>query len=300
MGAIGSEVDLVDETSILVIGATGHVGGAVTSRLVAAQSAGAQLKVRAMVRNPATSKLPVSVETVAGDLTDVVSVRAALDGMERVFLVWPFGSAQLAPPVITEIAAQADRIVYLSSIGVRDDGMDADDPITQFHTDLEGLVRATDLEWTFVRSGGMASNTLGWASQIRAESVVRWPYGQGARALVHEADLAEIAVRALTGDDLIGLAPEISGPKSLSQIDQVRAVGAALGRVLRWEEIPRADARHVLVSFGWTEAMADGALDAWAALVTTPEPPTGGFESITGRPGRSFAQWAVDHVEDFS
>jgi hypothetical protein len=35
----------------------------------------------------------------------------------------------------------------------------------------------------------MATNTLGWA-QVRADSVVRWPYGAAARSLVHEADLA--------------------------------------------------------------------------------------------------------------
>lgn len=300
MGANGTTGDLANEVSILVIGATGNVGGAVVDHLVAAQSAGAKLKVRAMVRNPATSNLPIAVETVAGDLTDVASVRGALDGMQRVFLVWPFGSAQLALPVIAEIAARADRVVYLSAIGVRDDGGDAGDPIGQFHTDIESSVRATDLEWTFVRSGGMASNTLGWADEIRAGSVVRWPYGHGARALVHEADLAEIAVLALTGDDLVGLAPEISGPASLSQIDQMRDIGSALGRELRWEELPRAEALTTLLSFGWTEAMAEGALDGWAALVEAPQEPTGGFERITGRAGRSFAQWATDHVQDFS
>lgn len=300
MGANGSAGDLANEVSILVIGATGNVGGAVVDQLVAAQAAGARLRVRAMVRTPATSHLPTTVETVAGDLLDVPGLRAALDGMQRVFLVWPFGSAQLAPPVIAEIAAQADRVVYLSSIGVRDDGGDAGDPITQFHTDIERLVRATDLEWTFVRSGGMASNTLGWAGGIRSGSVVRWPYGHGARALVHEADLAEIAVLALTRDDLVGLAPEISGPTSLSQIDQMREIGTALGRELRWEELPRAEALTALRSFGWSEAMAEGALDGWAALVDAPEQPTGGFERITGRAGRSFAQWAGDHVVEFS
>ena len=55
-------------------------------------------------------------------------------------------------------------------------------------------------DWAFLRAGGFAANTLGWAPQIRAESVVRWAFGRAARSLIHERDIADVAVRALAGN----------------------------------------------------------------------------------------------------
>jgi nucleoside-diphosphate-sugar epimerase len=43
-----------------------------------------------------------------------------------------------------------------------------------------------------------------WADQIRESGVVRWPYGQAARSLIHERDIAAVAVRALTEDGHVG------------------------------------------------------------------------------------------------
>jgi hypothetical protein len=37
-------------------------------------------------------------------------------------------------------------------------------------------------------------------SQLQAGDVVRWPYGQAGRSLIHEADIATVAVAALTQD----------------------------------------------------------------------------------------------------
>lgn len=278
--------------STLVIGATGKVGRAVTALLAFGRS-----PVRAFVRAPETARLPRGVEAVPGDLTAPDTLRAALEGVDTVFLVWPLMGRPVAP-VIDLIAGSARRLVHLSSEGVPDEGTEPGDPITEFHTEIERRIRATSLEWTFVRSGGMAGNALGWAPQIRQGDVVRWPYGAAGRALVHEADLADIAVRALTTDELLGAAPVVTGPAVLTQIEQVEAVGAALGRPLRWSEQPRGEARDALVGLGWPGAVADGALDAWAAMVDTPERVSPVYERLTGRPGRTFRQWADDHAAD--
>lgn len=281
---------------VLVIGGTGHVGRAVVRRL-AEQSE--RLDVRVMVRNPEEAKLPPTVEMVRGDLSDRGSLVAALAEVDRVFLLWPLGPGELAENAVALVGAHARRVVYLSAIGVDDQGAAASDPIMQFHTDIEQAIRRTGLEWTFVRSGGMATNTLGWAAQIRAESRVSWVYGDGARALVHENDLADIIVLALLTDALLGRAPQITGPSVLTQQEQAGAIGEAIGRTVAWDEIGAEQVRDILISAGWPAAAADGALRAWSNLIDQPEIPTVEYEAITGRPGRSFQLWAADHAEDF-
>ena len=43
----------------------------------------------------------------------------------------------------------------------------------------------------------------------------------------------------------------------------------------------------------------NGALDAWARMVTEPEPVTSTVEDVTGAPARTFREWAIDHAGDF-
>lgn len=131
------------------------------------------------------------------------------------------------------------------------------------------MVEAADVEWTHVRPGLLAANALGWAQRIRAERVVREPYGRAGYPVVHEADVAEVAVAALLTDSHVGAAYTITGPAKVSQTEQVKAIGMAAGEEIRFEELTPQQAR-----------------EQW-------------LQGITGRPPRTFAQWALDHASDF-
>ncbi|WP_280407135.1 NAD(P)H-binding protein [Nocardia brasiliensis] len=276
----------------LVIGATGHVGGQVVSQLAAAGE-----QVRAVARNPAAARLPEGVEVVRGDLTDPDALAIALADIDAVYLTWPALSVEHAGPAIEVIAAHARRIVALSSAAVRDDIEEQDNPIGAVHAAVERPVVASGLEWTFLRPYGFATNTLEWAAQIRAGDTVRGAYGAASMALLHEADIAAVAVRALTTDDHLGAKYELSGPSAATRVEQVATIGRALGRALSWEEITPERARREMT---WLPTeYADFVLAGLAAMVETPVPSTTTVEQVTGSPARTYAQWAADHVADF-
>jgi uncharacterized protein YbjT (DUF2867 family) len=281
---------------ILVIGATGNVGRQVVAELI---ETGAD--VRALARTP--GRLPDGVEVTPGDLTDPSGLGPALTGVETVFLIWPLLDAKAAPAALAAIGAHARRIVYLSSMSVRDDLAEQAETISAFHAELERLIEAygreRGLEWTFLRAGGFATNTLAWAPGIRAEGIVRWPYGAAARSLIHERDIAAVAARALTEDGHGGTRYVLTGPEAITQVEQVRLIGEAIGRPLRFEELAPEEARRVMMARGWPEPLADGALAAWGAMAEEPEPVTRTVEKVTGAPARTFRQWALDHAGDF-
>ncbi|MER5424436.1 NAD(P)H-binding protein [Streptosporangium roseum] len=279
---------------ILVTGASGNVGRQVVSQL---RDAGAA--VRALVRDPSAAGLPEEVDVVRGDLSAPDTLEVALDGVESVFLVWPFLTADGAPAVLDVIGRHARRVVYLSSAGVREDVERQGDPINQFHADVERLIERSGLEWTFLRAGGFAANTLAWAPEIRDGGVVRAPFGAATRSLIHEQDIAAVAVRVLTGDGHAGAKHHLTGPELLSTVEQVRAVGEAAGRPARFEEIPVEEARRQMLADGWPTSVVDGIFDAHAGMVTEPERVTSTVEEITGVPARTFRQWAADHAGDF-
>jgi uncharacterized protein YbjT (DUF2867 family) len=57
--------------------------------------------------------------------------------------------------------------------------------------------------------------------------VVRWPYGAAARSLIHEDDIAAVAVHALTGDGHAGRRYLLTGPEPVTRtVEEVTGVPA--------------------------------------------------------------------------
>lgn len=276
---------------ILVTGATGRVGRQLVTQLAARGAA-----VRAVTRDPDAAGLPAGVEVVRADLADPGSLAPHLTGIDAAFLLWPFTSpsaaAELAPGVVNAIGRQVPRIVYLSAHAA------AGRP-DSFWAQVEHLIEASAAQWTFLRPAGFAANALIWADQIRAGDVVRWPYGAAVRSLVHERDLAAVARLALMQDGHAGARYVLTGPSRLTQAEQVQAIGMAIGRPLRWAELPREAARRQLVALFGDAAFADSALSTWAEFADKPEILTTTVQELTGTPARSFGQWAADHADDF-
>ncbi len=257
--------------------------------------------------------LPTGVEIVRGDLSKPDSLRAALSGVTAVFLVWPLMNAKAARDVVEAIDGRASRIVYVSSMSVRD-GVDRQtDPISSLHSEIERLISRSRLRWTFLRPSGFATNTLVGVPQIRAGSTVRWPYGGARRSLIDEFDIAAVAACALRDERHAGNTHLLSGPNALTQIEQLDLIGEAIGRQLQYEEIPPAAARQALLT-AWgipsivarllparalPRRIADGVLAAQADMLTEPEAVTNTVEQVTGTPARTFADWACSHAHDF-
>lgn len=286
---------MTTSTTVLVTAPTGTIGPHAIRQLL---DAGVNVRALALVDDPAAADLPDGVDVVRGDLSDPASVKSCVKGIDAVFLMWPFFtlSVDTAPAVLEIIGRQLRRVVLVSSIGV-EIGLEPRD--NNCHAYLEGLLQGAEMDWTFLRTTGFAANALGWAGQIRAQGGVRFPYGAAARSPVHEADLAAVAVCALTGLGHSRTTYVVTGPLAVTQADQMHAIGEAIGRRLWWEDVPAHVAREQLVGSGWPPAYADGALDYFRQLVAEPELVTSHVEEVTGRPARTFREWADEHAAAF-
>lgn len=277
--------------TILVTGATGHVG-----RHVVAQLLSAGHDVRAMTRRP--EEFPRSaaqvVQVVQGDLTRPGDLSRALRGVERMYL-FP------VPETAAEVVAQARccgvrRIVVLSSTSVHDE----QNYSGVYHRTVERAVEESGLEWTFVRPDEFATNILWkWGPSIRSEGVVRAPYPQARRALLHEADVAAVITEALVSDGHVGQSHDLTGPEALDQREQVGAISQAVGRKIRFEEVTPEASRAELIRY-MPEPVVDMVLGYLAASVTGAPLMLPTVEKITGRPGTPFRQWAHDHAAEFT
>ncbi|MEU3838507.1 NAD(P)H-binding protein [Streptomyces sp. NPDC028635] len=277
--------------TVLVTGATGAVGRHVVDGLVAAGA-----RVRALTRNPAAAGLPAGVEVFEGDLLQPQTVRAALEGVERLYL---FPVPETAREVVA-LAKEAGvrRVVVLSSSSVLDTS--GENHSGEHHRAVERAVEESGLAWTFVRPDEFATNVLWkWGHSIRTEGLVRAPYGNAPRVLVHEADVAAVAVTALVEEGHAGQAYVLTGPEALTQADQVKAIATAVGAPIAFEEITPDQARAQMAPF-MPPPVVDMVLRYLADAVAHPPVPVDTVERVTGRPARTFAQWAADHAADLT
>ncbi|GAA2391469.1 NmrA family NAD(P)-binding protein [Nonomuraea africana] len=270
--------------TFLVTGATGTVGRHIVSHLV---EAGHQ--VRALTRDPAKAVFPEGVEVVAGDLTVTDTLAAAFDGVTAAHLI-TFGGDDYAPlsngQEIVDLAVKAGvrRVTVLG-------GWD--------ESTLEPALKASELEWTFVHPTEFMSNALQWADAVRAEGVVREPFGDATTAMVHEADIAAVAATALVEDGHHGRTYGLTGPERLTTRDKVRIIGEALGRPVEFVELTEDEARARMAAEGQPQELIDFMIDVFGNVPEEPNTVNSVVQDVTGRAPRSFAQWARENVAAF-
>jgi uncharacterized protein YbjT (DUF2867 family) len=202
---------------------------------------------------------------------------------------------------VARLAAQPRRLVYLSAPHQTPHPFfQQPNPLRGLHAELERLLAAATLDAVVLRPGMFASNALHWwAPQIRNGDVVRWPYGAAETAPVDERDIAAVAARALLDDRHVGGDYVLTGPESLSQAAQVHAIGDAIGRPLRFEELSPDEFRRETAAT-WPASIAEMLLAAWRATLGHPAFVTSAVQEIVGSPPRTFYQWAADNAAAFA
>ncbi|WP_144764972.1 NAD(P)H-binding protein [Curtobacterium sp. 9128] len=276
--------------SVLVVGASGAVGGAVVAGLSERGE-----EVRASSRTPEKLTWPAEVQVFAADLNDPASFTAALESVDRVFLY-----ADLAEPevlIAAFAAAGVQHVVLLSSSSVTFPGAASDFNGSRFIR-VERAIEASGIAYTFLRPGGFASNAARWSWGVQGESAVPLPYPDAVQAPVHEQDIADVAVIALSGDELIGQAPVLTGPEQLTLRQQVDTIGAVIGRPVAVIEQTEAESTAMLSQYVPEVWVRQIVKDWREAVGTNPEISTE-YERITGKPSRSFRTWVEDNADLF-
>lgn len=279
---------------VLVIGATGNIGRQVVLHLAARNQS-----VRALTRKSEEAGFPPQVEVVQGDLTSPESLDRCLFDIDTTFLVWRAPLEAFAP-ALERIRKHTRRLVFLSApLKTPHPFFQQPNPNRTQTEHIEKMIEASGLDWAFLRPGMLASNSLlWWRRQICAGDIVRWPHLNVPTAPIVEWDIAEVAVRVLCDDRHIRAEYVLTGPQSLTQLEQISTIGLVLGRTLIIHEMSPHEAHRELSAI-MPAVVAKMLLDAWSAGAGLPAFVTSTVEEITGIPAQTFHDWATDHAADF-
>lgn len=281
---------------ILVTGATGTVGSEVVKQLIEAGE-----KVRVLSRNPekVAEKLGSKVEVAQGDLEKPETLDAAFAGVDKVFVL-------SAGPDIPKLEGNAyaaaqkagvKHIVKLSAMGA---DMEPGIQLGRWHRESEEKLKGTKISWTILRPGNFSSNTLMWADSIKGQGAAYHPTGEGKTALIDPRDIAAVAVKALTTPGHEGKAYNLTGPESLSGAEQVAKISEAIGKPLKFVDVPESAARDGMLKSGMPEVMVNALMELMGIVragYTAAVDPTA--EQVLGRKPRTFDAWVKDNAAAF-
>lgn len=258
------------EVTTLVIGGTGRVGRAVLRELAA-------LGHDAL---PAGRRAEVPIDHDRPD-----SYGPALAGRRRLFVAVPDrpDSAQVERRLFEEAAAAGvERVVKLSAASA---GWDPPRSFGVAHAEAEQALRAGPMAWTVLRPT-VFQETIGLFCDDAAKGRMIVPRCKAPVAFVAVDDVAAVAARALTTDELAEATLTVTGPAGLTFDEVAAQVGRVVGRTVRHRSMPRALARRVLPRVaGMSPWLAGEIVDLFAGLdAGLQRTPSDVVERVLGRP----------------
>jgi uncharacterized protein YbjT (DUF2867 family) len=271
---------------ILVTGATGKVGRELVKSL---EAQGAPFTVGS--RSP--EKIS-GAKAARFDFDRPETFAPALRGVEKLVLLTSGGTEREVAAVDAAREAGVRHIVKLSV-------WDAEKEAFGFgraHRAVERSVEASGVPWTFLRPNEFMQNfTTFHVETIRSQGAF-YPYGHNAKiSTIDTRDIAAVAAQALTGRGHEGKAYKLSGPESLTHEEMAQKLSKAIGKPVRFVDLPDPEYRKALLGEGVPEPYADLLVDLSRYFTTgAAAAVTSDFEQVAGRKPISFDQFARDHA----
>jgi uncharacterized protein YbjT (DUF2867 family) len=239
------------------------------------------------------------VTSTEGDFDDPASLRGALEGVDRAFLLTNSTERTEAQQIAFVEAAQAQRVgqvVYLSQLAA-----DPQSPVRflRYHGAVEAALTNSTVGWTFVRPNLIFQAYIPFAPLI-AQGALQAPIGDATVSAVDARDIAAVAAAALIEDGHVGKTYTVTGPAAVSHADIATALGNAIGRPVRFERMPPKEFIAMLTGVGMPQWQADGLAEDYAhydrgeAGAVSPD-----VQRVTDTDARSVHDFAQDYAEAF-
>ncbi len=278
---------------ILVTGATGHVGSEVVRLLAEAGT-----PARALIHSPdnAASIEHLGLEIALGDFDQPDTLDAAMKGCDRLFLLSPQSPRQPQwEQQVIDAATQAG-VGHVVKLSVPWAAPDAALVFSRWHGQIERYLAQSSLPHTLLRPSNFMQNFLMSAQLVADQGVLYGMTGEGRVGFIDTRDIAAVAATLLTNPRHQGTSYTLTGPEALSAAEVAERLSAAIGRQVRYVDVGPDAFRQGLRDAGLPGWLVDGVVEGNTLLAAGHGAAvTDEVARLTGRPPRTFAQFAADH-----
>jgi NAD(P)H dehydrogenase (quinone) len=270
--------------SIVVTGATGHLGRLVVEALLEKVPAD---QVVAVVRNAdkAADLAARGVTLRIADYSRPETLQGAFAAGDKVLLISGSEVGQRVPQHQAVIdAAKEAGAALLAYTGVFG-GPAADFTLADEHKATEQAIQASGLPYVMLRNGWYNENYTEQLAPVLEHGAVVASAGAGRVASAARADYAAAAVEVLTGEGHEGKVYELSGDTAWSFDEYAAEIAKQTGKEIAYGPVPPETHKTILTGAGLPEPLAEILVDVDAAisrglLADTP----GDLSRLIGRP----------------
>jgi uncharacterized protein YbjT (DUF2867 family) len=290
------------QESILVTGATGNIGSEVVKELL---SDAPDVSIKAAVhssQNVKKVKSDARVKVIQIDYNEPETVREALNGVDKVFLLTPDvpNAADLASDVVIEAKkAGIKQIVKQSVMGA---ALEADVGTMRLHRQVEKFIEQSGIPFTFLRPNEFMQNFINFHSpSIKGNNAFYVPLEDAKVSLVDVRDIAAVAVKSLIDEDKHKNETYlITGPEALSYHQVAEILSNTTGRKINYVNISDGEARSAMKEIGMSDWLINtvSELSEYFRKGKASEV-SSAVEEVTGNKPISFSQFAKDYAEAF-
>src|SRR6185312_1116044 len=235
--------------AILVTGAAGSVGSTAQTAIATLLEQGHP--VRAMVRKldaRADRLRDMGAEVVVADMLDLIAVRAAMQGCSVMYFTMSISPNYLEAATNVAVAAKnlgVKAFVNLSQMTVSQmsETETTSSPQQKQHWLAEQMLRWSGLPVVYLRPTAFFDGMflVQGVKGIRDDDVIRLPFADGKTALIAGADVGVAAAAVMAEPEPhIGKVYELTGPRSLTMAEYAQEFSGALGRTIRYVNVPPA------------------------------------------------------------
>ncbi|MGW6270457.1 SDR family oxidoreductase [Streptomyces sp. NPDC055060] len=252
--------------SIVVTGATGHLGRLVVEGLLDAQVPAGQIAAVVRDKEKAADLAARGVELRIADYSAPDTLAGAFAAGDRVLLISGSEVGQRVPQHTAVIdAARAAGVALLAYTGVLG-GPDADFDLAAEHKVTEQLILDSGLPYTFLRNGWYHENYTANLAPVLEHGAVVASAGAGRVASAARADYAAAAVAVLTGEGHEGKTYELSGDVAWSLAEYAAEIARQTGKDISYANVSPEENLAILTGAGLPEQFAAILVDVDSAI----------------------------------
>ncbi|TCI42172.1 SDR family oxidoreductase [Exiguobacterium sp. SH3S2] len=282
--------------AILVTGATGNVGQYVVKYL---ENRGEAVVAAGSRVDELQRRFPMAARHVELDFENPDTYEAALDGVDRVFLMRPpqIGDADVFVPFIEAMAERSIRLVaFLSLMGVETNPFPP-------HYKIEKYIEQSGVPSVHIRPGFFMQNVTGvHAEEIRQDDEIFIPAGNSQVSFIDAEDIGKAIAHVFADPESHrNTAYTLTGPEALDYVDIANQLTILTGRRITYAKPSMLRYRsHYIQERGLDPAYVNVTMALYLMTrLGTAKAVTDDFERLTGEKPRSFAEFARDHVDTF-
>lgn len=242
--------------SIVVTGATGHLGRLVVEHLLADGVPAEQVVATGRRTERLADLAERGVRVAAVDYDSPETLTAALEGADVVLLVSGSDVGRRVPQhravVDAAVAAGARRLVYTSAPHADATPL----VLAPEHKATEEIIRASGLTFTLLRNGWYTENYLGDVQQARESGEIVAAAGDGRVASAPRDDFAAAAAVVLRTEGHDDAVYELAGDVAWSFDELAAAASEVLGRPVVFRAVTSEQRRADLLAAGLDEGTA--------------------------------------------